>query len=212
MAEYQAGLQVRALEIHQRLLQGDPVAPLDATKLLLGPLIGRLRARWPTHDHDTRYDAATEVLVQYLQAPARYDPAKASMLGWLTMQAHGDLSNAYRSKQKRFEQAWVVESGLPANPTSGEPARLEDYLPPTEATPQLDPSRLLKAISQAFPDERDLRLLWHVVVEGSRSTDEAAEILGLTHLPPDERTAEVRKNKDRIMRRLRRLNLGRDDD
>jgi RNA polymerase sigma-70 factor, ECF subfamily len=212
LAGEKSPLQEQALEVHRRLLQGDPTASLDATELLLNPLITRLRARWPTLDHDTNYDAATEVLVQYLQAPARYDPVKASVLGWLFMQAHGDLINGYRTKQKRFEQSWVVESGLPASQASGEPSRLDDYLPPTEMNPRLDSSRVLAAIREAFPDDRDRRLLWHVVVDGSQSTDEAAEILGLTHLAAAERTTEVRKNKDRIMKRLRRLDLDRDDD
>lgn len=211
MAEDAVRLQEQALEIHQRLLLGDPTASLDATELLLAPLIGRLKARWPTLDHDTRYDAATEVLVQYLQAPTRYDAARASVLGWLTMQAHGDLINAYQSKQRRFERAWVVESALPTNPASGEQSRLDDYLPSSEMKPRLDPSRLLSALRESFPDVRDRRLLWHMFVDGSRSTDEAAEILGLTHLTAAERTAEVRKNKDRIAKRLRRLDLDRDD-
>lgn len=211
MASHGIRLQEQALEIHQRLLLGDPTASLDATELLLAPLIARLQARWPTLDYDTRYDAATEVLVQYLQAPTRYDAARASVLGWLTMQAHGDLTNAYHSKQRRFEQSWIVESDLPTSPTSGEP-RLDDYLPSIEMNPHLDRSRFLADLRDAFPDERDRRLLWHIVVDGSRSTDEAAEILGLTHLPAIERAAEVRKNKDRIMKRLRRLDLDRDDD
>lgn len=212
MAGEKSPLQEQALEVHGRLLQGDPTAPLDATGLMLGPLMSRLRGRWPTLDHDTHYDAATEVLVQYLQAPARYDPVRASVLSWLLMQAHGDLINAYRTKQKRFERSWVVESGLPASQAAGEPSPLEDYLPSTEMNPRLDPSGVLAAIREAFPDDRDRRLLWHVVVEGSQSTDEAAEILGLTHLAAAERTAEVRKNKDRIMKRLRRLDLDRGDD
>ncbi len=133
------------------------------------------------------------------------------MLTWLTMQAHGDLTNDYQSKQKRFERKWMVESDLPPRAESEEPGRLDDYLPTTDLGARLEPSRMLTKVYEAFPDERDRRLIWHVI-DGSRSTDEAAEILELTHLTGDERTKEVRKNKDRIKTRLRRLNLERDDD
>lgn len=212
MAELGAGLQEQALEVHRRLLLGEPTAPLDATELLLGPLTGRLRAQWPKLNRDACHDAATEVLVQYLQAPARYDPARASVLSWLFLEAHRDLINDYESKQKSFERAWMVEADLPADRTTGEPAQLDEYLPPTEMTPRLGPSRILTAIRDALPDDRDRRLLWVIGDEGSRATDEAAEILGLMHLPPAERAAEVRKNKDRIMKRLRRLDWGAGDD
>jgi RNA polymerase sigma-70 factor, ECF subfamily len=204
-------LQDRALEVHQRLLSGDPTASLDASELILGPLVARLRAKWPTLDEIYCYDAATEVLVQYLKAPERYDPSKSSVIGWLAMQAHGDLTNDYQSKQKRFEKSWVVESDLPARPESEDPAKLEDLLPTTQLGARLGPSRILANVYEAFPDERDRQLIWHVI-DGSRSTDEAAEILGLTHLTGEERTKEVRKNKDRIKTRLRRLNLEVDDD
>lgn len=205
-------LQGQALEIHQRLLLDQPTASLDATEWLLAPLTARLRAKWPTLDPDTCHDAATEVFVQYLQAPSRYDPRRSSLLGWLTMQAHRDLINDHESKQKAFERRWAVESSLPTMPGTDEPAKLEDYLPSTEAMPNLELSPVLKAIRDALPDEKDRRLLWLVGHEGSRSTDEAAEILGLMHLPLAERTTEVRRNKDRIMRRLRRVGLDRGDD
>jgi hypothetical protein len=73
----------------------------------------------------------------------------------------------------------------------------------------LEDSTVFAAVRKAFPDERDRRLIWLVCVEGSRSTDEAATILGLTDLPKEQREAEVRRNKDRVMRRLRRLGLDR---
>lgn len=212
MAERRAELQEQALEVHRRLLLDEPTAPLDATELLLGPLTGRLCAQWSKLDRDACHDAATEVLVQYLQAPARYDPTRASLMSWLFLQAHRDLINDYESKQKSFERAWLVESDLLPDRITGESAQLDEHLPPTEMTPRPAPSRIITAIRNALPDEMDRRLLWAIADEGSRSTDEAANILGLMHLPPAERAAEVRKNKDRIMKRLRRLDWGTGDD
>lgn len=200
------------MAIHRRLLLDDPTATLDATELLLAPLTTRLRAKWPNIDRNACHDAATEVFVQYLQASSRYDPSRSSILGWLTLQAHRDLINEHESKQKAFERRWAVESALPTLPGTDEPTKLEYYLPSTEATPYFGPSAVLKAIREALPDEKDRRLLWLVGDGGSRSTDEAAEILGLMYMPLAERTAEVRKNKDRIMRRLRRLGLDRSHD
>lgn len=202
-------LQQQALDIHQRALRGDPTATFDAADLLLEALVARLRARWPRlSGTDACHDAAVDVFVQYLQAPDRYDPSRSSLLGWLTMQAHADLSNEHASKQKRFERAWMVESALsPSEPDAGRTALAEE--PWVDTVPTLEDSTVFAAVRKAFPDERDRRLIWLVCVEGSRSTDEAAIILGLTDLPKEQREAEVRRNKDRVMRRLRRLGLDR---
>ena len=112
-----AELQQRALDTHQRLLRRDPAASLDAADLLLDPLVKRLRTKWPGVTYlDACYDAAVEVIVTYLEAPDRYDPARSALLTWLSMQAHGDLLNDYASPQKAFERDWLVESALSREP------------------------------------------------------------------------------------------------
>jgi RNA polymerase sigma-70 factor, ECF subfamily len=208
-----AKLQEQALEVHKRLLDGDPTASLDATDLLLDPLVKRLRARWPGLPYaEACEDAAVEVFVTYLQAPDRYDPTRSALLTWLTMQAHGDLLNDHASPQKAFERAWLVESALSPDSDVGDAPVLGDQNPWFDAVPSHNASAVLAAIREAFPEERDRWLIWLVCVEGSRSTDEAAAVLGLMDLPPAARTKEVRRHKDRVMRRLRRLGLDKHDE
>ncbi|WP_448639432.1 hypothetical protein [Geodermatophilus sp. URMC 63] len=206
-------LQQQALEIHRRLLRGDPTASLDAAELL-EPLTFRLRLKWPGPDYaEACGDAAVEVLVGYLQAPDRYDPTRSALLTWLVMQAHGDLLNAYASPQKRFERAWLVESSLVSDATDEKaPSAIGDHIPSFDTVPSLTKSTVLTAVADAFPEERDRQLIWLMCVEGSRSTDEAAKVLQLLDLPPDERARAVRRHKDRIMQRLRRLGLDKRDE
>jgi RNA polymerase sigma-70 factor (ECF subfamily) len=207
-------LQQQALEIHQRLLNADPTASLDATELLLGPLITRLRGRWPGSSYtEACYDAATEVIVIYLEAPDRYDPKRSALLTWLAMQAHGDLTNHYKSPQKRFERSWLVESALSrADPESDTSVRLGEQVPWLDAEPSFDASPALTAVRDAFPDERDRRLISLTFFEDVHSTDAAAAVLGLMELPERERSAAVKRHKDRVMKRLRRLRLDNDDE
>lgn len=207
-------LQQQALEIHHRLLRGDPTASLDAADLLLDPLVNRLRAKWPGQNYiDECHDAATEVIVIYLEAPQRYDPARSALLTWLTMQAHGDLLNAYASPQKRFERGWIVESDLARDDSGGDArVKLGDQLVWLDAVSDLDTSQVLASVRAAFPEEHDRRLIWLMCIEGIHSTDDAAAVLDLMHLPSQERTAEVKRHKDRVMRRLRRLGLDEGDE
>lgn len=205
-----AELQQQALDIHQRLVQGDPTASVDATELLLDPLVDRLRTKWPGPEYaEACHDAAVEVVVAYLTAPARYDPTRSSLLTWLVMQAHGDLINSYRSPQRAFERDWLVESALlrDDDPDVDASPALGDRAPWVDSLPSLEVSTIFAAVREAFPDERDRRLIWLVCIENVHSTEEAAAVLGLTELPPDECSAAVKRHKDRVMRRLRRLGL-----
>lgn len=130
MAVGAAELQQQALGVHQRLLSGDPTASAEAADLLLDPLVARLNGRWPGLAHtDACHDAAVEVLVTYLADPARYNPLQASLVGWLVMQAHGDLKNDHASRPKRFERAWLVESALPPDSDTSEPPTVGDACP-----------------------------------------------------------------------------------
>lgn len=203
-----AELQQQALSVHRRLLSGDPTAPADAAELLLDPLVARLNGRWPGLAHtDACHDAAVEVLVMYLVDPNRYDPNRASLVGWLVMQAHGDLKNDHASKLRRFERDWLVESELPPDPNTDAPPMVGDQVASHDTVLAVETSAVFAAVRAAFPDERDRQLIWLTCIEGSRSTDEAARVLGLENLPSAERTAQVKRAKDRVMRRLRRLGL-----
>src|SRR6266511_2258372 len=106
-------LQARVLEAHQRLLDGDPVASADLYELLLDPLVRALRRRGPDASWaEAVEDAAVDALVQHIRAAERYDPARASLLGWLVWQANADLINVYRSAQRQFERNVEIASQL----------------------------------------------------------------------------------------------------
>ena len=209
MAASDAELWLKALDVHQRLLQGDPTASADAAELLLDPVVTRLKRKWPgTAYSDACHDAAVDVLVVYFTDPSRYKPAQSSLVGWLVMQAHGDLLNDYASKPKQFERLWLVESALPVDPNTGEVPRVGDQVPSFDTLPEVDGSAVLAAVRGAFPNECDRQLIWLMCIEGSHSTEEAAKVLGLDCLSGAERAAEVKRQKDRVMRRLRRLGIG----
>ena len=46
--------------------------------------------------------------MQYVRSPTRYDPARSTLVGWLQMQAHADLTNDYRSPTRSFHQQRVT--------------------------------------------------------------------------------------------------------
>jgi hypothetical protein len=206
-AQTEGELQVRALRAHHRLLDGDPVARADLYELLLDPLVQALRRRWPEASWaETVKDTAVDALVQHIRAPERYDPARASLLGWLVWQANADLINVYRSAQRQFERNVETLSQLRTDTDDAEQS-LDKVGGLSDRYPVLEDSGIWARIRVAFPDRRERELIWRCWVEDERSTEVAATVLELTDLPAAEQQQQVKKVKDRIKKKLQRMGL-----
>jgi RNA polymerase sigma-70 factor, ECF subfamily len=183
--------------LHAKVCRGDPTASLRIFEALLDPLIKALRSRWPDSREAERVrDAAIDSIMNYLGAPQKYDPSKASLMSYLQMDASGDLINGYprlkRERENRTDSD--VELGDLLRNSS-----VDEY--PSDRD-QAEMS--LAEVREALPDKKDQRAVL-LLIEGERSTEAFAEVWGLQKLPPDDRFAEVKRNKDRIKARLRRL-------
>jgi RNA polymerase sigma-70 factor, ECF subfamily len=210
--------QIRAA--HDRLLAGDRVASEDLARLVLKPLVDRLKRRWPRWAHtDVLYNAAVDVFLDYLEAPERYDLERKRLLGWLELAAHRDLTNSYRSARQRWSIEQVPLSSIhdpkrpaaerPATelPAGVEPLGMARVGPDPGNAERLDALGLWRRIRQAFPDERERELVWACWVEGERSSDRLAQILGVYHLPVEQRRRRVKDARDVARRKLQRMGL-----
>jgi len=70
-----------------------------------------------------------------------------------------------------------------------------------------EPEVKLSDVREALPDERDRHAVL-LMMEEERSTEAFAEVWELGNLPTNEQAAEVKRNKDRVKARLRRLRSG----
>jgi DNA-directed RNA polymerase specialized sigma24 family protein len=211
-ARPERALQARVLGAHQRLLAGDPVASADLYELLLVPVVRALRRRWPDASWEEAVeDAAIDALVQHIRAAERYDPARASLLGWLVWQANADLINVYRSAQRQFERNVEIQSQL-RNDSDDAEQSLDTMGGASDRYPVLENTGMWARIRAAFPDRRERELIWRCWVEGERSTEVAAAILGFTGLPAAEQQQQVKNVKDRIKKKLQRMGLADEQD
>jgi hypothetical protein len=156
-------------------------------------------------------DTAVDALVQHIRAPERYDPARASLLGWLIWQANADLINIYRSAQHQFERDVETLSQLRSDSDDVEES-LDTSGGVSDRYPVLEESGFWGRIRVAFPDRRERELIWRCWVEGERSTEMAAAVLELTGLPAAEQQQQVKKVKDRIKKKLQRMGLADEQD
>ncbi|MBI1884768.1 MAG: sigma-70 family RNA polymerase sigma factor [Chloroflexi bacterium] len=188
-------------EVHQRLLQGDPTAPSEVILTYLEPLIGRLRQRFPdVKDETIIRDAVTDALFQYVQSPGRFNPAKSSLASYLTMAARGDLLNALARERRRAARQVPLE-------TVAEAALARNTLEESEdSSDSMAASPLMQAIPQEVSDPTDRELL-EMILTGERKTARYAQALGIADRSETEQRKIVKRHKDRLKKRLRRLGV-----
>ena len=184
-------------DLHADICAGDPTGSARLFELLLEPLIEGLNFQWPREQDAERVrDFAVDSIVNYVEKPCKYNPSKASLLTYLRMDAHRDLLNDYERRKRernRREDSDVELANLLRNSST------DEY--PSDRDP---PDMKLSEVREALPDERDRRAIL-LLIEGERTTEAFAKVWDLAGLPRDARFAEVKRNKDRIKARLRRL-------
>jgi RNA polymerase sigma-70 factor (ECF subfamily) len=183
--------------LHAAVLAGHPTAPARVFNLLLEPLIDWLGFRWRNpRDFERVRDVAVDSIIGYLEDPTRYNQEKASLLTYLRMDAHGDLVNDHKKSKNTRELLTDSTIELEASERN---STIDEY--PSDRDP---PEVSLTVVRQALPDERDRRAVL-LLLDGERSTAAYAEVWGLTRLAPQVQVAEVKRHKDRLKARLRRL-------
>ncbi|SRR5713226_7663726 len=189
--------------LHARLLAGDPVAPSDLAETYLLPLAAWLLRRFPRVDPHLVEDAATDALLDTAQHPERYAPARLALASYLRMAARRDLLNALKSAERRAAHHAPLEDvelgGTARNPTT------EDRDDPAEIVARRGDTApgLLAAVRAAF-DAREQAVI-ELMLERKRDTRVYARLLGLEHLSAADQAREVKRVKDRLDKRLRRL-------
>ncbi len=210
-----ATIEQRIRPLHDRLLAGDRVASEEVAPLVLGPVLTRLERRWPRWTHtDVLYDAAVDALLDYADAPERYDPDRGSLIGWLELAAHRDVTNGYRSAKQRTAHDTPPLSAIQDPdqitgelPIGASPLGLARIGPEPDDVSRLDDLDIWHRIRAACPDERERELIWACWVEHERSSDRLAQILRVDHLPVDKRRRKVKDARDVAKRKLRRIGL-----
>lgn len=192
-------------QVHQRLLEGDPTAPSEVILAYLGLLTRRLRQRFPdVRDETIVQDAATDALIQYVQSPRRFDPAKSGLASYLTMAARGDLLNALARERRRAARQVpleaVAEAALPGN-TLG-----EDESAGSAEEDRMAASQLMHHVLQQVTDPRDREML-KLMLDGERKTTCYAGLLQIEDCSKAEQRRIVKRHKDRLKKRLQRLGV-----
>lgn len=195
--------------LHERLLAGDPTAPSDLAQQVLEPVTQRLRRRFPgVRDKSLIDSAAVDAILNYAERPGQFDPAKASLVGYLTLSARGDLLNALDAQKSRqahemsLENVEFVNSDRKIRSMSGESTMLADEI----AVDNLAARQLTSRLKAAAENSRDLAIL-QLIIQGEKRTEIFADALGLSELSPEAQRSAVKRHKDRLKKRVQRLRI-----
>lgn len=182
-------------ELFTRLCAGDRVAQSEFLVAVLDPLAADLR-RWRGADEHACLTAAEDAVLALLRNPAIYDPAKRGLIGFLRMSAEGDLLNALEKEKKhhtnRENRDCVELPGGGGNSVAGD---LAGDLPSFD-----EPNIAAEIASFTAPE----RAAFELMRDNERGTAAFAAALGIGHLPAQEQAREVKRVKDRIIKRLQR--------
>lgn len=186
------------LQIHERLLTGDPVASSELAEAVWKLLVNKLEKKNPRlRESDFVRDAVSDALISYIRQPTQFDPAKRGLFGFLVMAAEGDLKNALakanrrRRKEVSIEDVELVEAGG------------KEELEVLSLDARLEARRIRGRIGELLKDPRDSKAV-ELLIEGERSTKAFAKVWSLESLPAKKQASEVKRHKDRIKKMLRR--------
>lgn len=184
-----------ALTLLARLRPDDTVGHAEFAVAFLPPLVAHLRRNNAAHDDDL-CEAAGDAVISLLKNPARFDPARGmSLQGYLCMSAGGDLKNILDRERRHHKKRESVELGTVAGKTDDEGDEL-----PTLAHP-----KFAEAVA-AFTDQE--RAVLDLIRDGVRDTGRFAEVLGIADRRGDEQFDAVKRAKDKIKARLKRVAEG----
>ncbi len=194
--------QADEVVLHERVLAGDPVAPVDVFQGLMEPLAEALRRDLPCTE-DEVYDSGVDAVLAYLEEPGRYDRNRGRLSTYLMDIAKKRAIDRLRSRSaaERRDDTYAATVELRApNP--------KDIM---EA--EVEAQELWQRVEETVPSERDRRAL-KLILAGERSTAALAVALGISGLSPLEQRREVKQHRDRLLKVLERLGsrLNHDED
>ena len=191
-------------ELHRRLLAGDPTASSHFAMAYFPSLVQWLCEHNRHVDPEWCQEAAGQTVLDFIKRPEKFDPARGDLDSYLHHAAQCDLKNVLR-KERRHRHRDLESVEL--SPDGGKYLGMDDDPAfPLElaeaAAATAVPAEVLDGLSDA--ERLALELLRH----GERRTAEFAAVLNFEHLPPDEQRREVKRVKDRLIKRLQRAGGG----
>lgn len=176
--------------LHELLCKGEPSAPARIAERYLDAIYLGLKRAFPgVKDSHMLKEAAIDAIMGYIKKPSTYDPDKSQLYSYLLMSAKGDLLNELKKTESRTEREVCLED------VGESVSDLERFVE----------DEIYEFLGNKFFGLSDNdRKAVVLMMSGEKSSSEFAKVWGLSDLPEEEQQKEVKRNKDRLRKRLRR--------
>lgn len=187
-------------DFHCRILaRNDPIAFSMLAEQVYTSLVQRVQRRAGKEaDPALVEEAVGTALLDYRDAPERYDPNRMDLQSYLAMMAYHDFQNAQAKEQRMAKRMKLLSQD------ELQQLEIEDSTATYETQEsEVHEQQLWQAIDTTFPDpvERQIVLLMLNKVDAS---EPYVRLLDLEALPQDEQRKRVYRVKERLRKRLRR--------
>jgi len=194
------------IEIHGRILNGDPIAFAELCEQAIKALTATLMKTGLSTDEPLCQTVVHDLLLAYIEKPGKYDPNKLDLFPYLRMAAKADLKNAIDKEVRRnkkiveFEDP-NVEEWLGGRNNVQEETELSEWV---EAETGLSIHQIVDEFKTQF-DQVELEIIELMIIEGVRETKMYAQVLGLSNNSIEEQRKEVKKFKDKVKKKILRF-------
>lgn len=179
--------------LHAQARLGEDHAREQLLAQALPDLEGRLQQRFRGVPRDLVVNAVEDALLDYVSDPSRFDMRRdVPLSAFLLQAAKRNLINSLESERRRHERERRYADDAVAMTARHEPRDVPELWKPT-----LSPDDVTSDAA-----ERQAFELWR---GGERRTEVFARVLGLSDRSPLERRQGVKRFKDRLLKRIRRL-------
>jgi RNA polymerase sigma-70 factor (ECF subfamily) len=168
-------------------------------------LVDALKARYPSvarYDETLVLDAVTDALFDYITRPQAYKPDLKGLKGFFYLAAYRNLLNAWRSVRQTVKLETSLDRFVELQAEAGN-SSMEEIDTAEHVLSAIALGEKWKWVQTLLTDEKDL-LVAALLTQGVRETSAYAEVLGLTRMPFEEQRRQVKRAKDRVLKRLQR--------
>lgn len=195
--------------LHQRLLEHDAGAVSRCCTLYIPLVHATLRRRCQAAFAHLLEEAVDTAVFDYVKNPERYDPERLPLESYLRMAAWRDFQTLAERELRQLRRQTPL-AAVELSLVGENDEQRDDLLALPEG---MTMARVWQALEQQVSDPIDRRILRLMVIDEVRETAAYARVLGIEHWDIKRQRVEVKKVKDRLSKRLRRLGERlRDDD
>lgn len=197
------------IEIHKLIIQKNELALLKLYDTYGETIIDKLKKLYSNTsntDHSIIIEAVNEALWGYYNNPNTFNPELNTLHRFLEIAAERDLINLLTKEKRYHSQKINISKNVEFDNKTGNSSLAGNYNPENQLIQNELSERINLLLQQHLSNETDIEIA-KLILQKERSNTLFAEILNLTHLPLENQTKIVKKNKDRIKKIIERKGL-----